>query len=241
MKLTPLVLYALIAAAPLAAQADPGYYVVTPYDNEGLRIVDFRYWSTHPQRGNRMVWPEIGFGYGVTSRWTTEIFWSGIGNSAGDVTTGSWNWQNQLLFTQGELPVDIAAHLQLVREPGGSRAFEFGPVVQTDLGRTQLNLNLIFDRPLGTDSSGRTRLKYQWQVRYRWLPPLHVGAQGFGELGTWNDWSPAAKQSHRVGPAVFLTFRDDDERAFKLQAAQLWGKTYGKVGRMFTMRAHMEF
>jgi hypothetical protein len=39
----------LLAVAALlavgAARADPGYYVVTAYDNEGQRAVDLRYWS----------------------------------------------------------------------------------------------------------------------------------------------------------------------------------------------------
>ena len=31
--------------ASAAATADPGYYVVTAYDNEGVGSVDFRYWT----------------------------------------------------------------------------------------------------------------------------------------------------------------------------------------------------
>ena len=33
-------------------------------------------------------------------------------------------------------------------------AFEFGPVLQTEVGRLQLNGNLIFDRPLGAARGG---------------------------------------------------------------------------------------
>lgn len=231
------------ALSPPAALADPGYYVVTPYDNEGLRMVDFRYWSTHPNRGAAVVWPEFGIGYGVTSRWTTELFVSGIGPTLRDLTQSSLNWQNQWLLTQGELPLDIALHLQLIRDQSGEgkHAVEFGPLLQTDIGRTQLNGNLIFERHTGAAADKPTMLKYQWQVRHRWTPQVHLGAQGFGEVGPWTRWLPAARQSHRLGPATFLTFRDGDKQVIKFQAAYLWGKTYGKAGRMFTLRTHIEF
>lgn len=237
---------ACTAAAMLCtvAAADPGYYVVTPYDNEGLVIVDLRYWSTHPRRGSRDVWPEFGIGYGATSRWTTELFWSGIGPSLSEVTPSTLNWQNQFLLTQGEWPLDVALHLQWVRDLSGARAhaLEWGPLLQTDLGRTQLNFNLVFERPLGSARGKSTQLKYQWQLRHRWQPGWHIGAQGFGELGPWDDWYAASRQSHRAGPALFVTLGGGEERrALKLQAALLAGRTFGRSGQMFTMRTHLEF
>jgi hypothetical protein len=242
-RLPVLTLALAIAAAAGAARADPGYYVVTPYDNAGLVTLDLRYWSTHPRHGQRMVWPEFGIGYGVNSRWTTELFESWIGPSLGNVGRSTLNWQNQVLLTQGEWPADLALHLQWVQDRSGTRqhALEFGPLLQTDLGRTQLNANLIFERGRGAASARPTQLKYQWQLRHRWRPGLHLGAQGFGELGPWDDWRPAAQQSHRAGPAAFFTWRDGERPSYHLQAALLSGRTYGQSGRMLTLRAHVEF
>jgi len=233
----------LVLAFAAPAAADPGYYVVTPYDNEGLVIVDLRYWSTHPKHGAPAVWPEFGIGYGVTSRWTTELFWSGIGPTLSEVGPSTLNWQNQWLLTQGELPLDIALHLQWVRDLTGARRhlLEWGPLLQTDFGRTQVNLNLVFERGQGHARGQPTALKYQWQLRHRWQPGLHFGAQGFGEVGPWDDWLPSSRQSHRAGPAVFFTLRGGGDRALKLQAAWLVGRTYGRSGSMFTMRTHVEF
>ena len=230
----------LVAAV---AMADPGYYVVTPYDNEGIRTVDFRYWTVKPHGSTEVSWPEIGFGYGVTSRWTTELFMSYVGSSEMAMRPSSLNWQNEFLLTQGELPFDLAMHLQLISDQGqtGGNAIEFGPVLQTDIGRTQLNANLFLERGYGTGMPSPTQLKYQWQLRHRWLPQLHFGLQGFGELGRWDDWASSATQSHRAGPALFTTLRLADHEAIKVQAAYLVGKTYGRSGHMFTMRANFEF
>jgi hypothetical protein len=239
---TPLLATSLLLACA-GALADPGYYVVTAYDNEGVRTVDFRYWTVKRPGAPEVVWPEVGLAYGVTSRWTTEILASWVGSSQFATRLSTVNWLNDVLLTQGELPFDLALHTHLIRyqsdEPGGS--FEFGPVLQTDIGRTQLNANLFFEREFGTSAVEPTQLKYQWQARYRWKPALHVGLQGFGELGEWNHWAPRDQQSHRAGPVVFGTLPLGDRQALKAQAAYLVGSTYGSHGHMFSLRVHWEF
>ena len=241
--LRPSILATALALAAAGAVADPGYYVVTPYDNEGVRMVDFRYWAVKPQDGTEVRWPEIGLGYGVTSRWTTELFLSYIGSSEMAMRLSTLNWQNDVLLTQGELPVDIALHLLLTsdRIDTDYRAVEFGPVFQTDIDRTQLTANFFFEHNYGSDIPSPTFLKYQWQVRHRWLPQMHVGLQGFGEVGPWDDWLPRSQQSHRAGPALFTTLHLAEREAIKLQGAYLVGKIYGRSMHEFTMRAVYEF
>jgi hypothetical protein len=200
-KSFPLIL-ALSLAAPLA-HADPGYYVVTPYPDAGLRTIDLRYWTFKPDGYGEILWPEIGFGYGVTNRWTTELFASWISASTLPTHISSWNWSNDLMLTQGEWPIDLALHSQLIRNRDVGSAIEFGPVMQTDVGRTQVTFNLFWDHAFNTVRPRPTELKLQWQLRYRWQRGLHLGAQGFSELGPWKDWLPARQQSHRAGPALF--------------------------------------
>jgi hypothetical protein len=232
---------ALLAACPLA-QADPGYYVVTTYSDPGVRTIDLRYWTVKLGQRPEVIWPELGIGYGVNSRWTTELFVSWEGSSQEAVRISSWNWQNDVLLTQGEWPVDLALHGQLIRVVDErAYAFEFGPVLQTDFGRLQVNANLFLDHGWHQDAPKPSQLKYQWQLRYRALPGLHFGAQGFGELGPWNDTLAGSRQSRRAGPALFGTLPLGDGAEFHLQAAMLYGKVYGRDARMFTLRAHTTF
>ncbi len=72
-------LAAALVLAAACAQADPGYDVVTACPNEGVAFVDLRYRTTKPRDGAEVVGPEIGFGYGVTRRWTSELFPSAPG------------------------------------------------------------------------------------------------------------------------------------------------------------------
>lgn len=118
---------------------------------------------------------------------------------------------------------------------------EYGPVLQTEVGRIQLNGNLVFEKSLGDGPPRDTPLKYQWQVKYRWRPGLHVGLQGFGELGTWNDGAPSGQQSHRAGPMVAGTLPLGTGHAFSYEAAYLMGSVYGRNGNMFSMRLQYIF
>jgi len=221
-----------------SAAADPGYYLVTAYDNAGQVNIDYRYWTVKAPGSAERTWPEIGVGYGVNSRWYTAVLASYIGSDRFSTHLSSLNWQNDFLLTQGQYLVDVALHTQLISTRGRSsgEVLEFGPVLQTDVGRTQLNANLVFERALGHGPPGRTQLKYQWQAQYRLSQGLHVGLQGFGELGPWNDWAARRDQSHRAGPALAGTVPLGPGQAFKYEIAYLWGSVYARKGNMFSLR-----
>lgn len=98
-KAFAIVLFLLL---PPAALADPGYYLVSVYENEGEKSIDFRYWNVKFPGQPEVIWPEIGFGYGVTKRWYTEVYASSIGSSQDALKLSTWNWQNDYLLTQGQ-------------------------------------------------------------------------------------------------------------------------------------------
>ena len=169
--LTPLALAATLLTAPAAALADPGYYVVTAYDNQGVRTIDTRYWTVKYPHSPLVTWPEVGFGYGVTTRWYTEVFASYIGSTDSATKLNTLNWQNEVLLTQGDYPFDLALHASLVRSVGygGGHALEYGPVLRLSSGASlsqQLGpradtpfaedrRHVVLDRPLGAMQSCR--------------------------------------------------------------------------------------
>ena len=234
---------ALLLLLPLGAWADPGYYLVSVYENEGEKSVDFRYWTVKFPGAPETVWPEIGFGYGVTKRWYTEVYASYIGSAGQATTLSTWNWQNDYLLTQGQYDFDLALHTNLYFEqgPGSGYALEFGPALQTEVGRLQINANLIFERSFATAVPQPTQLKYQWQLKYRYRPEFQFGLQGFGEVGEWNHWAPSGKQSHRAGPMVAGTWSLGGKQAIKYQLAYLSGKIYTLDGHMLSLRLQYIF
>jgi hypothetical protein len=220
------------------AHADPGYYLVTVYEDEGKVRLDYRYWTVTFQGADEVVWPEVGIGYGVTKRWYTELFASYIGPNTAHAKPSTLNWQNDFLLTQGQYDVDVALHTNLVIDQAGvnANAMEFGPVFQTDVGRVQLNGNLIFEQSLGAPSGRPPQLKYQWQAKYRWNAALHTGVQGFGELGDWNHWSASSNQSHRWGPVVSGSWTLPGKKSVEYQAAFLKGTVNSSASDMVSIR-----
>ena len=108
---------AMVATAPAAAGVvNPGYYVVTVYDDPGVRTVDFRYWTVRADSSDTtIVWPEVGLGWNVKGRWYTELLASWIDSSKFPSRLETLNWQNDVLLTQGQYPFDLAVHTLLVR------------------------------------------------------------------------------------------------------------------------------
>ena len=225
-----------------AAMADPGYYVVTVYDDPGVKTLDLRYWTVKPSGSGVIQWPEAGLGWNINGRWYSEVLASYVGSDGHSIGLNNLEWQNDVLLTQGQYPFDFAIHtLWLAPQyPASGNYFDFGPVFQTDIGRTQVNANLIFEKGFGSGASEPTQLSYQWQLRYRWQRLLNFGAQGFGELGPWDHWAAHDEQSHRAGPALFGTVKAGPGQ-FAWQAAYVVGKTFGIRANMFTARLKYDY
>lgn len=242
MNLRAALICTLLALPCAPARSDPGYYVVTVYNDPGRLSLDYRYWAIDRPGRNTMTWPEIGLGWNINAWWYSELLAGFIGSSRSATRPSSLNWQNDFLLTDASQRWDIALHTQWIKPQDGKpgQVLEFGPVLQTDIGRTQLNLNLFAERGFGELSAVATQLKYQWQVRHRWHPGLHLGLQGFGELGPWQHWSPRAEQSHRLGPAVFGHI-GVGPGSLGWQAAWLGGSTYARHGQMFTLQLKYGF
>jgi len=238
-----LVLLLPLLAVSTSTRADPGYYLVTVYDNEGQANIDFRYWTVKNKGKGKVVWPEIGIGYGVTPRWFTGVLASYIGSGATATRPSNLQWQNDVLLTQGQYDIDVAMHTLPIRnaDRADGNALEFGPALQTDLDRFRLNTNLIFEKSWGRAAAKPVQLKYQWQVNYRWRPAFQFGLQGFGEVGEWDQWLPSQQQSHRLGPVVSGTFAVGTPEAVHYQVAYLDGKIYGRRGHMVSMRLNYTF
>jgi hypothetical protein len=234
--------FAAVLCMP-SAHAETGYYLVSTYDVEGQTSLDYKYWNAH-YKGLTVAAPEFGVGYGVTSRWYTELsaMWIKINGTA-----GRWvetEWQNDYMLTQGQYPFDLALHTTIgrPRDRADGYSLEWGPVLQTEIGRTQFNANVFFQRDYRVESgdAGPAQLAYQLQVKHRWKSWLQPGLQAFGEVGKWNDWAPMRQQSHRAGPALFGHY-DVGHQELKYEAAYLIGRNSARAAKSFTMRVQLIF
>ena len=244
--LLPTLLVGLLGSAlPQIACADTGYYLVSTYDVEGQLSVDVKYWKARYKDGTTVSAPDLGIGYGVTSRWYTELYGTWVKVDGGASHYEETAWQNDYMLTQGQYDVDVALHTKVERpqERDEGYAVEWGPVLKTDVGRVQLNANVFFQRDYRVKTPGaevHTELAYQLQMKHRWKSYFQPGLQAFGELGKWNDWLPANQQSHRIGPAFFGSTQIG-KQVLVYEAAYLMGKNEGHAANTFSMRAQYIF
>lgn len=229
------------------AFAGPADYVYTPTVEYGEREIDFKHGSARQQDGTLTQVTSLGFGYGATESWFTEVYLKRESEGSEGLTIAEW--ENKFQFTEtGRYPVDAGLITEFEAPVNNSNEpyeFKFGPLLQTEFGKLQLNGNLLFERKFGHHNDGDdpyiTEIGYQWQVKYRWQPALEFGAQGIGEMGEWNDWDKQDNQIHRVGPAVFGKFGLGNRQVIKYNAAWLVGASDAAPNHTFRMQVEYEF
>jgi len=237
------VLMVSLMQAPLL-RAAPSDYVFLPSVSYGEREFDFKAGSSRNPGEPRQSAGSLGFGYGATQRWFTEIYGKYERLQGEGLRFDAWEWENKFQVTEaGEYPVDLGFIVELERPQDRSEGYELraGPLFQTEFGRLQLNLNLLVERHIQAASEPDTEFGYQWQAKYRWQPHLEYGLQGFGEVAKWNRWGSADTQTHRLGPAVFGKLAMGDRQVIRYNAAWLFGVSEGAPGHTFRMQAEYEF
>ncbi|HUR89088.1 MAG TPA: hypothetical protein VMZ74_08375 [Ramlibacter sp.] len=248
MRTAVLVGASLALAAPLLslpAFAGPSDYVYTPKVEYGEREIDFKYGTAKNADGTRSSAGSVGFGWGVTEHWFTEVYgkWH---KEPGD-TTGfdAFEWENKFQLTEtGKYPVDIGFILEIERPKDRSEGYEvrWGPLFQMDITPMwQANLNILVEKHYRAAAPSPAELGYQWQVKYRYKRELEFGLQGFGDVGPLNHWEPGSEQPHIAGPAIFGKFNAGTRQVINYNAAVLFGLTRGAPKTTFRMQAEYEF
>jgi hypothetical protein len=222
----------------------PGDYVYTPAVSYGEREIDFKSGAIKRSGEDRESAASLGFGYGATDYWFTEIYGKYKRENGNGTAFDAFEWENKFQLTEpGKYPIDIGFITEIERPQNRDEGYEFkfGPLFQTEFGKTQLNLNLLFQRNYRAAESNSMRAGYQWQVKYRWKPVLEFGAQGFGDVGNWNRLAPRSEQSHLVGPAVFGKFALGGRHAIRYNAAYLVDVSDTKRTNWFRTQVEYEF
>jgi len=228
-------------ACSTLAYAGPDDYVLTPTVEYGEREIELRIGTASGEEGEpRASAASIAFGYGVTQWWATEIY--GKWHRDGTTSFDAIEWENRFQLTQpGQYLVDLGFVVEIERPRDRAEGYELrlGPLLQKEFGPVQANFNVLLERHYRSTQPQQTELGYQWQVKYRWREAFEFGAQGFGEVGKWNDWASAREQEHIAGPAIFGKFNLDGRQAIRYDAAVLF--RLSDAAPRQTLRARIEY
>jgi hypothetical protein len=229
----------------LPSHAGPSDYVLTPIVEQGEKELELKLGTAKDKNGDRQTTTSIGLGYGVNAWWFTEISAKWNRESPNSTHFDAFEWENKFQLTEtGKYPVDVGLLVELEHPKDRSEGWElrWGPLLQAELTPKVIgNFNLLFERHYRAATSAPAELNYQWQVRYRWKQELEWGAQGFGNLGTWNHWVPQNQQEHKAGPALFGKIKLGDRQALKYNAAWLIGTNGNTPKNTFRLQTEYEF
>jgi hypothetical protein len=226
------------------AYAGPDEYVAMPAVTYGEREIDFKYGTAKKPDDYRIGAGSIGYGFGVTQSWMTELYVK-YKHADGEATKfDAFEWENKFQLTEpGQYPVDAGLLLEIERPQDRNEGYEItlGPLLQTEFDKLQLNANFLLQHNFRAAEGNPYRLNYQWQAKYRWLPTFEYGAQGFGDLAQFRSDVSAPEKQHRIGPAIFGKITTGPRKAIKYNAAFLFDVGGGNRGNSFRTQIEYEF
>lgn len=225
-----------------AVLAGPADYVYTPEVEKGEIEIDNKFGTAKGQDGVRKTVSTLGLGYGVTDYWFSEVYFKREKEGSDGLNIAEF--ENKFKLTEtGQYFVDVGLITEIEMPLNNNKApweFKFGPLFQKEVGKVQLNANVLFERTFeGKGVTHVTELGYQWQAKYRLMKAFEFGLQGMGEVGDWRSWDKSNAQNHRMGPAVFGKVNVGPKQAIKYNAALLFGVS--DVAPDTTFRSQVEF
>ncbi len=210
----------LVSASAFAGPADKIY---RPFVEKGETEFEFRGGYRDYADGPDQRAYVFDFGYGVTDRWNTELVLEYEGETGAGGKLSALEWENVFVLTeQGKHWADVGLLVEYEHTfADGPDELKIGPMFEKVVGPTLANLNLIFERQVGSGASNKTELDYRWQLKWRGRPEMEFGVQGFGGLGAVSHLGDDDK--HSVGPALFGVKRLASGNKIAYDAAVLAG------------------
>jgi hypothetical protein len=234
------------AATGPARAVDSSIYLLLPNVVKGEREFDWH--AGIGSRGRTLAGENdaaLGFGYGATDTWFTELAVRYRRVEGAPVTLDSLEWENiYVLAEPGEWPLDvgIVAEAEVPHASSEGASLRVGPLLQREIGRFQANINILASRYFRTAVYDATQFEYQAQFKLRYREPLEFGVQAFGDFSSnTRSFAPVPEQMHRWGPAVLGRFVLPGERSLNYNAALLFGTTAGSPDRTFRIQVEYEF
>jgi len=233
-----------LAGGAAAAHADPADYVFVPYTTAGQRILAYGSGFERDRDGSHVNQQTLTVGASPTERWSTSLYagWVDEGGIGYGYDEAAWLNQWQLTAPDsGPVAVGLLCEIERPRDRSAGTGLLCGSTLQFDSSLWQVNVNPLLEHHFNAADPEPTAFRYQWQVKRLMGRGFELGAQGFGELGPWNHWAPAAQQSHILGPAVFLKGHGLGGQPLSFDAALLLGAGGGSPHDVLRARLQQSF
>jgi hypothetical protein len=183
-------------------------------------IVDYREFEIEPFADTSFDKPKSGlsnnqrytleYGFGPLPNWFVEVGHELAAPNGENITYDATEIESYLQLTPtGKYFGDLAmwAEYEHPLHGGDPKAFNFGPLAQTEFGEIAgfgalHTLNLLFARTVGNNRTDATTFFPRWQSRLLINPYIQPGFEYYGQINEILNPGKAAQQQHSVGPVL---------------------------------------
>lgn len=232
---TTLMLLAALSAFPAAAPADRRSfthtyeYMTSPEGQTEVELYTTQSRSTWDDGAPESFEFQLELEHGLTERWDVSLYHV-FAQASGDAATASplrlteVKLRSRYRFAErGELPVDVVAYGELVKQFGASAyAAEVKAILGRDFGLLTVAVNAIGEVEFGADVA-ETEVEAGWAagVTYEAAPSWKLGAESWGdfevehpdELSAWVgpalSWAPSSRMWVSTTAGFGLNDRSD--------------------------------
>lgn len=229
---------------PSVSLADANDYVSTPIVVEGEKEIDLKSGAEKLRNKSGGTATSIGLGWAPTAWWFTEFYGKYKRDPGTSNAFDAWELENKFQLTEtGRFPVDVGVLLEIERPSARAEGYElvYGPLLQSEWGQIQGNLNLLIKQHFDNSVKLNTELIYQVQLKYRASLQFEWGAQAFGSFSRFDRRSPYTLQENKIGPAIFGKIKTGNHQAINYNAAILFGTTANTARTTLRIQTEYEF
>lgn len=230
----------LVALAALCVQRARAndFAVYSPHVVQGQKEIELRGYDYRDNGTalNGTGADEMSMAYGVTRWWKTELYAGRFAHGQDGVTRfAGYEFENTFQFADaGEYWADPGFVLSYVHNklPGVPSSAEFGPLFEKWSGRVMQRLNLIWERQVGGQTSGKYALRTAYSAGYKFQPALVAGVELYHR---------PADHADQIGPALSGEWLSAQGRELGYSLAMLYGVNRGAPQRTLVFRLEYGF
>jgi hypothetical protein len=233
-----LILWAASSTFVSSARAGDDFVIYSPHVTQGeaeIELRGFRY-SDGNAGVDRSGMYGVGVGYGFTSWWKAELY-SGPFEYGPETDTHLRGAELENFFQlakKGEYWVDpgfLVAYTHS-NQPGVANRVEFGPLLQKDSEATIQRLNLLWEKEIGSNASGKYNFRAAYMAGYKITEAFAPGIEAFYRP---ND------NARQIGPGFSGEVEVGHEKSIEYSGSLLYGINEGAPARTLVLRVSYVF
>ena len=233
-----------VALCPLAAQAEPGLAaeVYGPSVHHGESEIALRGGVLDGGDADGDWQTKLEIGHAFTDWWRPSIV--GEWEHGGDETDfTALALENVFDFkATADWPMHFGAYIEYeFNTQDGPDGLELKLLMQRERGPFALTANLIAEREIGSDAADEWEFGYAAEAAYAFNQDFALGVQGFGDVGTSDEFGDLGDHAHYWGPFAQFELGHINDGEIELELGYLVGSGESEADGQFRVKLEYEF